>query len=296
MTRLSIPREATLNERSFDERSLRDAASLRAWRRSVRGKVAFVPTMGYLHEGHLALIRAARARADHVIVSVFVNPTQFNDPADFERYPRDEMGDLQAALDAGADVVFMPTPEVIYPRGSETRVMVGSLADWLCGATRPGHFEGVCTVVMALFQLTQCDLAIFGEKDYQQLAIIRQMTRDLHLPVQIIGYPTVREPDGVAMSSRNARLTRSDRQLAPSIYRGLLAAREAWRHGERRAEALCEVARSHLPESGRLDYLSVCDPITLTPLTGDLYDHESALMAVACHLGAVRLIDNMTLE
>ena len=289
---------------------LRDAQDLRRWRESLGREpaaredsslstqplIALVPTMGYLHEGHLSLIRQARTLAQHVVVSLFVNPTQFNDPQDFEHYPRDEEGDLKAAFSAGADAVFLPTPEVIYPQGSQTRVRVGLLAKFLCGATRPGHFEGVCTVVMALFQLTQCQVAIFGEKDYQQLSIIRQMTRDLHLPIEIIGAPTLREDDGLAMSSRNARLTLSERQSASSIYQGLLAAQAVWAEGTREVDILRAIIRKHLPPKARIDYLEVCHPHTLEPLQGHLNVYDSAVVAIACFLGKVRLIDNIVLE
>jgi len=252
--------------------------------------------MGYLHEGHLSLIREARNLAQHVVVSIFVNPTQFNDPADFDRYPCDEAGDLKAAFSAGADAVFLPTPDIIYPQGAQTRVRVGSLAESLCGATRPGHFEGVCTVVMALFQLTQCQVAVFGEKDYQQLTIIRQMARDLHLPIEVISAPTVREYDGLAMSSRNARLTTKERYQAPCIYQGLKAASTAWAHGIREVDHLCDVVIQLLPVETRIDYLEFCDPRTLEPLRGNLNDYPSVLLAIACFLGDVRLIDNILIE
>lgn len=294
----------TLSSTYLKSRVVRDASELNAWREAhvdrrlvVKAKVALVPTMGYLHAGHLSLIREARAYADHVIVSIFVNPTQFNDPRDFAAYPRDEEGDINAAINAGADLIFLPTPKVIYPAGSQTRVRVGSLADPLCGATRPGHFEGVCTVVMALFQLTRCDFALFGEKDYQQLAIISRMTQDLHLPTEVIGCPTLRESDGLAMSSRNARLTSRDRESAPAIYQALRAVQASWRRGERSVDLLSQVALELLPGSAHVDYLSICDPISLEPYSsGSMIKAERALVAIACFLGEVRLIDNIMLE
>ena len=279
---------------------LRDKASLRVWRASLpkdpgQPLLAFVPTMGFLHEGHLALIREARLHASSVIVSIFVNPTQFNNPEDFDSYPRDEEGDCEAAFRAGADAVFLPTPEIVYPSGAQTRVNVGSLAHSLCGATRPGHFEGVCTVVTALFNLTGCDIAIFGEKDYQQLTIIKRMSRDLHLPLKIIGMPTQRDHDGVALSSRNARLTPEHRQEASSIHRALSQARIAWYSGERDIEQLKSHVLMKLSTHAQLDYLEICDHESLEVLSGQDHQRVRAVIAIACFFGDVRLIDNLML-
>lgn len=283
------------------ESVLRNSGELNTWRQKigqVSGEVqlALVPTMGALHEGHLTLIREARRYASHVLVSIFVNPTQFNDPLDFERYPREEAQDIKAAFSAGADAVFLPTPEVIYPRGAQTSVKVGSLANVLCGATRPGHFEGVCTVVTALFNLTRCDVALFGQKDYQQLTIIQQMTRDLHLPIHIIGVPTQRAPDGVALSSRNARLSVRERAIAPKIYQGLQAAASCWRAGERDVSILRNTVINTLDDEFMLDYLELCDRSTLTPLKGLIPQYDEALLAIACFIGEVRLIDHIMLR
>ena len=251
--------------------------------------------MGYLHRGHLSLIQEAKRRAQYVIVSIFVNPTQFNHRGDFDAYPRDEIGDAKAATEAGADALFIPDPSVIYPSGAQTWVNVGSLGDHLCGATRPGHFKGVCTVVTALFNLVQCQVAVFGEKDYQQLCIIRQMTHDLHLPVEIIGAPTAREESGLAMSSRNARLTSTGRLEATSIYRSLNAARAVWRRGERSISVLSRSMMNELSQQARLDYLTFSDPHTLQPLD-HLNDQSQVLIAIACFIEGVRLIDNLVLD
>lgn len=291
--------------RMNEPRVLRSASALSAWRAnlrplpaSTRAPLALVPTMGALHEGHLSLIKIARAHAHSVLVSVFVNPTQFNDASDFEQYPRDESRDIELALSAGADAVFIPTPDVVYPEGAQTRVRVGALSETLCGATRPGHFEGVCTVVLALFQLTRCDVAVFGAKDYQQLTVIKRMTRDLHLPVEVIGAPTLREPDGLAMSSRNLRLSDESRDDASSIYRALCAARSLWHAGERDVEALKLSARDQLSDQVDIDYLEVCDADSLELRSGVLASDpsNSLVIAIACFLGEVRLIDNLLLS
>ena len=279
---------------------IRSATELVQWRANLVSEtekplLGFVPTMGYLHEGHLALIHEAKRHAQYVIVSIFVNPTQFNSSDDFEHYPRDEEGDIKAAHLAGADAVFMPTKEVIYPQGAQTWVNVGSLGSALCGATRPGHFQGVCTVVTALFNLVQCQIAVFGEKDYQQVTIIRQIARDLHLPVQIISLPTVREADGLAMSSRNARLSFQGRQQAAGIYQGLLKAKESWNNEIKDIKTLTENILSTLPPMTRIDYLTFCDPSTLVPLES-LERQSKVLLAIACFIEDVRLIDNIVLS
>jgi pantoate--beta-alanine ligase len=250
--------------------------------------------MGALHQGHLSLIKEGQARCEAVIASVFVNPTQFNNAGDLDAYPRDEQGDLQALESVGCDAVFLPRVEELYPQGAQTRVSVGSLADHLCGATRPGHFEGVCTVVSLLFHIVGCDVAVFGEKDAQQLAIIKQMTRDLRFPVEVVGAPTAREEDGLAMSSRNLRLSPQERRLAPSLYAGLSEARTAWARGERDPDQLKTLARARFASEARVDYLELCDPLTLQPLNAH-HECSEALIAVAAFLGEVRLIDNLTL-
>ena len=278
---------------------VKDARGLAQWRSNLlasdqRPLIGFVPTMGFLHEGHLSLIREAKKHAQYVVVSIFVNPTQFNQKSDFESYPRDEDGDAFMAMEAGADLIFMPTPEVIYPSGAETWVNVGNLGNYLCGSSRPGHFRGVCTVVTALFNLVQCQVAVFGEKDYQQLAIIRRMTQDLHLPVKIIGMPTYRERDGLAMSSRNARLSEPARLEAVGIYRGLKTAQQHWDRGERQLDILGTVVQQALPRSAVIDYLSFCDPETLQPIVTS-GQQDRVLLAIACFIDGVRLIDNIIL-
>ena len=277
---------------------LRTIEEVRAWRAARPGeRVAFVPTMGALHEGHISLIHRARALAPRALASVFVNPTQFNDPKDFERYPIDVEGDLAALERAGCEACFLPSVEVMYPAGGQTRVRVGALADHLCGAARPGHFEGVCTVVSSLFHITQCEVAVFGEKDFQQLAIIRQMARDLHFPVEVVGAPTAREGDGLAMSSRNRRLRPEHRAQAAGVYAGLSAARAAWGEGVRAVGALKGAALARFPLEGRVDYLEVCDALTLSPLVeGGERGAGAVVMAAAVFLGEVRLIDNVVLE
>ena len=279
------------------------AQDLKRWRESLvytdsLPLLGFVPTMGFLHEGHLSLIREAKRRAEYVVVSIFVNPSQFNNSSDFEHYPRNEERDIHLASLAGADAIFVPTVDEIYPHGSETLVNVGSLAQNLCGATRPGHFQGVCTVVTALFNLVGCQIAVFGEKDYQQLTIIRRMTRDLHLPVEIVGLPTYREGNGLAMSSRNARLSKIARQKAGKIYSALKEAQVLWQQGQTQLSVLEQSIKTSLPANSRIDYLSFCDPQTLQLL--DVSERKqsqdsSILIAIACFMEDVRLIDNIIL-
>ncbi|MBZ0233657.1 MAG: pantoate--beta-alanine ligase, partial [Deltaproteobacteria bacterium] len=215
---------------------IREPRAMRARVEDIRRdglRIAVVPTMGYLHEGHLSLLRAARARADVVILTIFVNPTQFGPSEDLSRYPRDEDGDLAKARPCGVDLAFCPDVAAMYPAGAQTFVEVRELAKPLCGEKRPGHFAGVATVVTKLFNLTQPHVAFFGEKDFQQLAVIRRMVRDLDQGVEIVGMPIVREPDGLAMSSRNAYLSPAERRDALSLSAGLAAAEAAFRAGER---------------------------------------------------------------
>jgi pantoate--beta-alanine ligase len=262
-----------------------------------RGKgerVGFVPTMGALHEGHIALMGEARRRTSFVVASIFVNPTQFGTGEDFARYPRDLEGDVRKLASAGVDVVFAPQTAQLYPVGEETRVRVGALAEPLCGAHRPGHFEGVATVVAKLFCVVGSSVAFFGRKDYQQLLVIRRMTRDLLLPVEIIGHRIVREADGLAMSSRNAYLTRDERVKALALVRGLDAAARRFAAGERRARQLELVARQPVERvASAVDYVEVRDADTLAPFPGEV--GSRAVLAIACHFGATRLIDNIVL-
>ncbi|HVK86138.1 MAG TPA: pantoate--beta-alanine ligase, partial [Kofleriaceae bacterium] len=268
----------------------RDPAAMRAKVEDLRRdgrKIAVVPTMGALHEGHLALIRHARARADVVILTIFVNPTQFGPTEDLSRYPRDEAGDLAKARPAGIDLAFCPPVEAMYPAGAQTYVEVRELQQPMCGASRPGHFAGVATIVSKLFNITRPHLAVFGEKDYQQLAIIRRMVRDLDFGIEIQGVPIVREPDGLALSSRNAYLSLEQRQAALSLSRGLAAAEAAYRAGERSVSALVAAARAPIEAEplARIDYVDLRDADELTPL--DRVDRR-AVLALAVFVGATR--------
>jgi pantoate--beta-alanine ligase len=257
-------------------------------------RVGFVPTMGALHDGHLALVRAAKTHAGFVAVSIFVNPTQFGPNEDLSRYPRDLPGDLAKLGDA--DVVFAPEPDAMYPAGDETRVRVGALAEPLCGPFRPGHFEGVATVVTKLFGLTGACVAVFGKKDYQQLAIIRRVVIDLFLPVEVIGHPIFREPDGLAMSSRNAYLSKDERERAVALSRGLAAAAKLFDTGERDARTLQGAILQYVkPVATSIDYVEIAHPDTLAPWRDGERTGERALAAIACRVGTTRLIDNRVL-
>ena len=269
---------------------------LREPRRAGR-TIGFVPTMGALHEGHLALIRRARAENDLAVASVFVNPTQFNDKADLEKYPRDFARDAALAQEAGADVLFAPEAAEIYPPGFQTTVRLGPLAELLEGYFRPGHFEGVCTVVAKLFNIVQPDRAYFGEKDWQQLKVVERMTADLDLPVQIVPCPTIREPDGLALSSRNARLSPEGREKARVIPYLLDAAQDLLDtasyqqptdQGPVLRHWLVSLLQSHQPAL-ELDYLAVVNPETLVDVDAIT---DRALVAVALRVDGVRLIDN----
>jgi pantoate--beta-alanine ligase len=277
---------------------LRTPAELRAWRRALPpGRpVAMVPTMGYLHEGHLSLLQAARRRvpAGHgeVVLTIFVNPTQFGLHEDLDRYPRDEAGDLARASECGVDLAFCPTdPAVMYP-SRLTWVDVERLSSGLCGASRPGHFRGVCTIVTKLWNLVQPDLALFGEKDYQQLAILRRMHADLMLDGEIVGMPIIREPDGLAMSSRNVNLDAAARVQARALSQLLATVRERFEAGERRASVLFADAAERLAP-GRIDYVQLVDADDLQPVE---VIERPALCALAVFVGGVRLIDNTVLR
>ncbi len=257
--------------------------------------LGFVPTMGYLHQGHLSLIRQARAECSTVAVSIFVNPTQFGPREDFERYPRDMDRDL-ALLEAEAvELVFAPSREEMYPEGFGTYVVQPAADEVLEGAARPGHFRGVATVVCKLLNIVQPTRAYFGQKDAQQTVVVRQMVRDLNIPTEIVVLPTVREHDGLAMSSRNTYLTPEERRAAPAIYRGLQAAEQRYLAGERNAEALRQAVIAVLDAEPLLrpEYVSVADPITLREL--ERVGERGALVSLAARLGSVRLIDNVML-
>jgi pantoate--beta-alanine ligase len=275
----------------------RDPDAMRAKAEDLRRdgrRIAVVPTMGALHDGHLALVRAARGRADVVILTIFVNPTQFGPNEDLAKYPRDEAGDLAKARGAGIDLAFCPEAAAMYRAGSQTFVEVRELQKPLCGASRPGHFAGVATVVAKLFHITQPHLAVFGEKDYQQLAIIRRMVRDLDFAIEIASVPIVREPDGLALSSRNAYLSADQRRAALSLSAGLAAAERAFAAGERRADALVAAARAPIEAQAqaRIDYVELRDADELTPVTRV---ERRAVLAMAVFVGTTRLIDNRVL-
>lgn len=259
-----------------------------------RARVSLVPTMGYLHEGHLRLLDVAREHSDVVVVSVFVNPLQFGPGEDYDRYPRDLERDRRLAAERGATVLFAPDADAIYPAGSEIRVVPGASAERWEGTARPGHFVGVLTVVAKLFHVTEPHVACFGQKDYQQLALIRQMVRDLNWSIEVVGVPTVREPDGLAMSSRNVYLSPAERREAQSLSGGLLEAHDAWRAGESRASALEAIVRRRVEvcPSVALEYIAVVDPDRLERL--DRVDHRSVI-ALAAGVGPTRLIDNIIL-
>jgi pantoate--beta-alanine ligase len=265
-----------------------------AWSRAARARgerIAFVPTMGALHAGHVALLAEARKRGDKLALSIFVNPTQFGPSEDLARYPRDLPGDLAKAAGAGTDVAFVPEVAEIYPAGFQTTIEVRELARGLDGVSRPGHFAGVATVVAKLFNIVQPDLAVFGEKDFQQLAIVRRLVADLAMGIEIVGLPTVREPDGLAMSSRNAYLSPAERMRALSLSRALFAARDRAAAGERDAKTLVDGARAAL-DVDRFDYLELCDAATLAPVAR--VEGPSVLL-VAAFIGRTRLIDNVRL-
>lgn len=275
-------------------RTITTVAEMTAARDAASGSVGLVPTMGFLHEGHLSLVRASRKDCDTVVVSIFVNPAQFGSGEDLDRYPRDEERDLALLREEGADFVFMPPPEEVYPPGFDDWLEVrGPISERLEGEHRPGHFRGVTTVVARLFRIIRPDRAYFGEKDAQQLRVIRRMTRDLGLPVDVAGLPIVREPDGLAMSSRNVYLSADERARALSLSRALAEARQLVREGERDAQAVREAARRTLDAAGvGVDYVSVADETTLEEI--ETIDRP-ALLLLAARVGATRLIDNTLL-
>ncbi|HET6779255.1 MAG TPA: pantoate--beta-alanine ligase [Gemmatimonadales bacterium] len=270
---------------------------IRAWTSAERAagrRVALVPTMGYLHEGHLALVDEGRKRADSIVLSIFVNPLQFGPREDLARYPRDLPRDRALASRRGVDTIFVPRASDMYPTGSEIRVVPGPMAERWEGAARPGHFTGVLTVVAKLFHLTQPDVACFGQKDIQQLALIRRMVRDLNWPLEIVMVRTVRESDGLAMSSRNAYLAGPDRSRAAVLSRALRAAHDGWRSGETEAHALEARMRDILREEPdvTVEYIAVVDPEALAPVrTAD----GETIVALAARIGSTRLIDNIVL-
>ena len=277
-------------------RVVRTIADLRALLRPLReaGKrIGFVPTMGFLHEGHEALIRQSAARCDATVVSIFVNPTQFGPSEDLANYPKDLERDQNLCLEAGTTVLFLPEASEIYPTGFQTHVEPGRLAEPLCGRFRPGHFRGVATVVAKLFNMVEPDLAFFGQKDFQQTVVIRRMARDLNLPVDVVVVPTVREADGLALSSRNTYLDEDARRRALLLSQGLLAAKDAFEAGERLGTELLRIARAPMTGVDSIQYLELVDAQSLEPIQGQV-DRTTAL-CVAAYVGSTRLIDNVLL-
>lgn len=259
--------------------------------------VGFVPTMGYLHQGHISLVELARNENSVVAASIFVNPTQFGPNEDFSRYPRDPDHDLALLRDAGVDWVFMPTVEEVYPEGFSTYVQVEEITKRLEGEVRPGHFRGVATVVAKLFNIVQPTRAYFGQKDAQQVAVIRKMVRDLAFPLEIVVGPTLREPDGLAMSSRNVYLGPEERIAALCLFRALNTAKFIWEVGERRGDVIREAMQDILAAEplAKPDYVSVADPLTLEEISNDGTAQE-ALVSLAVRIGKTRLIDNFILR
>ena len=279
-------------------RTIRSIAEIRAHvarSRAAGRSIGLVPTMGAFHAGHESLMVTAREACDEVVVSLFVNPTQFNDPRDLAVYPRDELADAALAAELGVDVLFAPPPEVVYPEGFSTSIRVAGLSDVLEGAERgPEHFHGVCTVVAKLFGIVLPDVAFFGQKDAQQVAVLRRMTVDLDLPVQIEALPTVREPDGLAMSSRNGRLSPSERERAAALWRGLAAAEAALADGEREPAVVEAAGRAAMAAFGVApEYLALVDPKTFLPVP---HIDGRVLVAVAARVGDTRLIDNALVD
>jgi pantoate--beta-alanine ligase len=257
-------------------------------------RIGFVPTMGALHDGHLSLVHEARRRAEVIVASVFVNPKQFGPKEDLARYPRDLEGDSAKLGSAGVTVLFVPTPDLMYPEGFQTRVDVTRASVGLCGAHRPGHFEGVATVVLKLLSIVRPDVAVFGEKDFQQLAVIRALVRDMDLDVEIVGAPLVREPDGLAMSSRNALLSAADRSRAVAISAGLFAAKALYDSGTRTAEELLRAARAKMGEAGLTpEYLELRRFADLAEVPRA---DDPAVILTAVPMGSTRLIDNIILR
>jgi pantoate--beta-alanine ligase len=264
-----------------------------AWRKD-GVRIGFVPTMGYLHEGHLALARTALELSDVVVVSIFVNPTQFGPGEDYERYPQDMERDLRLLTELGVDLVFAPSAVEMYPTGYQTYVEVREVTRPLCGRSRPGHFVGVTSVVAKLFNIVKPHLAVFGEKDFQQLVTIRRMVVDLNMHIDVLGHPIVREPDGLAMSSRNVYLSSAERIRSLRIHQSLAEARQLVAHGEQRAASILEKVKEHIESGGgiRIDYAELRHPDSLEEVS---YLEGPTLLALAAHVGKARLLDNCLL-
>jgi pantoate--beta-alanine ligase len=277
-------------------RRQRMSSVARKVRREQDQTIGLVPTMGALHDGHLSLVREARRMCDVVVVSVFVNPTQFGSGEDYERYPRDLTQDAARLTDYNVDYIFAPTPEEIYPKNFSTYVTVSGLSDELEGKSRPGHFRGVATVVTVLLNIVRPDFAFFGQKDAQQTLVIKRLVRDLALDTEVVVLPTVREESGLALSSRNAYLKDEERRAAPVLYRALTRAKEAYKSGERTTGRLIEILRTTIEAEplAHLDYIGVTDAETMERL--DKLDDRTVLIAIAVYIGKTRLIDNLVLN
>lgn len=278
--------------------TIKSVSEMQQWACATREagkKIAFVPTMGFLHEGHVALMREGKGRGDYLVVSIFVNPTQFGVGEDYEDYPRDLEGDTEKVSSAGGDIIFAPSVKEMYPSGYQTFVAVQKVTQNLCGASRPTHFQGVTTVVAKLFNIVKPHVAIFGEKDYQQLVTIRQMTRDLNFDIEIFGMPTIREEDGLAMSSRNRYLSSEERKQALCLFSALNQVEKLFQGGEKNSKKLIDRAAEiiRVQPAVAIDYVKVCHPETIEDL--ELID-DRALMALAVKIGKTRLIDNRVLK
>jgi pantoate--beta-alanine ligase len=284
-----------MNQGTMHMQVLTTIADLSRWRTSARSAIGFVPTMGSLHEGHLSLVRRARVENDKVVASIFVNPTQFGPNEDFQDYPRDLNRDFSLLEATSVDVVFTPSVDEMYPAGASTMIEVESLSSILEGASRPGHFRGVATVVCKLLHLVQPARAYFGEKDYQQLQVIQRMVFDLGMPVEVIGCPTIREPDALAMSSRNIYLSLPERQAAAALSHALFRAEHLYSDGERDVSKLQTEVQNHLTKEPliRTDYVAIVQPLTLQPLA--TLGLEGGVICVAVWIGKTRLIDNIRL-
>ncbi len=278
-------------------RRQRMASVARKLRREEDKTIGLVPTMGALHEGHLSLVREARRMCDVVVVSVFVNPTQFGPGEDFERYPRDLTGDTTKLADYNVDYIFAPAPEEVYPKGFSTYVTVENLSEPMEGVARPGHFRGVATVLTVLFNTVRPDFAFFGQKDAQQTLVVKRLVRDLAFDIEVVVLPTVRETSGLALSSRNAYLSADDRRAAAVLYRALSQAREVYNEGERAPKRLAETVRAQIEAEprARLEYVGVVDAETMEKLDR-ISEDRPVLIALAARVGGTRLIDNIVLQ
>lgn len=278
----------------------REIAQLRdllANTRSTGQKIGLVPTMGYLHEGHLSLVETIASHVDLVVMSIFVNPVQFSPNEDYESYPRDLEQDVKMAESAGVRIIFSPSVREMYPEDFQSFIHVDKVSGGLCGASRPHHFRGVTTVVGKLFNIVQPDVAVFGEKDYQQLVVIKQMVSDLNFPVQILGSPIIRERDGLAKSSRNVYLSPEQRRNAPLLFSTLRKVKDAFESGERTGKTLTDMARQNLDsiQDLKIDYVELVHAESLEPLPGKI-DNQPILLALAVYLGSTRLIDNIRIQ